>query len=263
MMRKSASASLLSGCKFTVVLMLGAVFLSPPARAQLGALTAFAGFRLPRQAESKADSDRKALDKVLAQMDTAATNFRALQANFEWLQYTKVVDDKDFQKGTIYYRRQGKGIEMMAEISDPAKKAVLYRDGKVQVAQPNLGVTPYDAGKNRDAVESFLVLGFGGSGHDLEKQFDVKYAGSETIDGVQTAKLELAPKSPRVRGVFDKIWLWIDPALGISRQQQFFEPQSGNYRLAKYTNVQLKQKIDDSVFKLPAYADKKSSAPKN
>jgi outer membrane lipoprotein-sorting protein len=263
MMRIREGASGRVGCKFAV-LLIGCVALSfSTATGQVAALATFARFRLPRQAESKADADRKALDKVLAQMDTAATNFRAVQANFEWLQYTKVVDDKDYQKGTIFYRRQGKGIEMMADIAEPSKKAVLYRDGKVQVAQPNLGVTPYDAGKNREAVESFLVLGFGGSGHDLERQFDVKYGGSETFDGVQTAKLELVPKSPKVRGIFDKIWLWIDPALGISRQQQFFEPQSGNYRLAKYTNILLKQKLDDSIFKLPAYAEKKSSDPKN
>ena len=195
-------------------------------------------------------------------MDTAAANFHALQANFVWEQYQKIVEDKDYQKGTIYYRRQGKGIEMMADITDP-QKAVLYRDGKVQVAQPNQGITPYDAGKNREAVESFLVLGFGGSGRELVQQFDVKYDGVETVDGVKTAKLELTPKSERVKKVFDKILLWIDPARGISLQQQFFEPTSGNYRLATYTNVLFKQKLDDSVFKLPNYPPRKISGAKN
>jgi outer membrane lipoprotein-sorting protein len=215
-----------------------------------------------QEPEPKGDSDSKALEKVLAQMDKTAANFHALQANFVWEQYTKVVNDKDFQKGTIYYRRQGKEIQMMADLTDP-KKAVLFRDGKIQVAQPNVGVTPYDAGKNRETIESFLVLGFGGSGHDLLKQFDVKYLGQETIDGVKTAKLELVPKSDRVRKFFDKIWLWIDPERGISLQQQFFEPGSGNYRLATYTNIQFKQKIDDNVFKLPNYGDKHSSGPKS
>ena len=196
-------------------------------------------------------------------MDTTATNFRAIQASFVWVQYTKVVDDKDTQKGTIYYLRQGKGIEMIAYIVDPSPKAVLYREGKVQVAQPNTGVTPYDAGKNREAVESFLVLGFGGSGRELVQQFDVKYVGEETVDGVKTSKLELIPKSDRVRKIFEKIWLWIDPTRGISLQQQFFEPNSGNYRLATYSNVQFKQKLEDSVFKLPNYPPKKVSGAKN
>ena len=246
-------------CRATVVAIGCFALLPLTASSQVAALAAVAGFRFPKlHGNLQPDSDPKALEKLLAQMDETAANFRALQANFVWEQYTKVVEDKDYQKGTIYYRRQGKGIEMMADITDP-QKAVLFRDGKVQVAQPNVGVTTYEAGKNRETVESFLVLGFGGSGHDLMQQFDVKYLGVETVDGVKTAKLELVSKSDRVRKVFDKIWLWIDPARGISLQQQFFEPSSGNYRLATYTNVQFKQKIDDSVFKLPNYPAKKPS----
>jgi outer membrane lipoprotein-sorting protein len=246
-------------CRATVVAIGCFALLPLTASSQVAALAAVAGFRFPKlHGNLQPDSDPKALEKLLAQMDETAANFRALQANFVWEQYTKIVEDKDYQKGTIYYRRQGKGIEMMADITDP-QKAVLFRDGKVQVAQPNVGVTTYEAGKNRETVESFLVLGFGGSGHDLVQQFDVKYLGVETVDGVKTAKLELVSKSDRVRKVFDKIWLWIDPARGISLQQQFFEPSSGNYRLATYTNVQFKQKIDDSVFKLPNYPAKKPS----
>jgi len=202
------------------------------------------------------------LQKVLNLMDTAAASFRTTQANFEWEQYWKVVNDKETQKGTVYYRRSGKEIQMMADIADPPK-SVLFSEGKVQVYEPKLKrVTSYEAGKNREAVESFLVLGFGGSGHDMLKSFDVKYLGDETVGGMSTAKLELIPKSERVRNIFGKIWLWIDPARGISVQQQFFEP-SGDYRLAKYSDFQLNQRIPDTVFKLKTSGDtKRIEAPK-
>ncbi len=202
------------------------------------------------------------LQKVLSQMDATAAQFRTAQANFEWEQFFKVVSEKDVQKGTVYYRRSGKEIQMLAEITDPPKE-VLFSNGKVQVYEPKLKrVTSYEAGKNREAVESFLVLGFGGSGHDMVKSFDVKYLGSEDVGGVNAAKLELVPKSDRVRGVFAKIWLWIDPARGISVQQQFFEP-SGDYRLAKYSDIKVNQKIPDSVFKLKTSGDTKfESGPK-
>ena len=194
------------------------------------------------------------LQKALSAMDTAAANFHSLQANFVWEQYFKVVNDKDLQAGTVYYRRSGKEIQMMADITDPAKQ-VLYSESKVQVYEPKLKrVTSYEAGKNREAVESFLVLGFGGSGRDLLKSFDVKYAGSENVGGVNAVKLELAPKSERVKNIFAKIWLWIDPARGISVQQQFFEP-SGDYRLAKYSDIKMNQKVPDSAFKLRTSGD--------
>jgi len=202
------------------------------------------------------------LQNVLSQMDSAAASFRTTQANFVWEQYWKVVNDKETQKGTVYYRRSGKEIQMMADIADPPK-SVLFSEGKVQVYEPKLKrVTSYEAGKNREAVESFLVLGFGGSGHDMLKSFNVQYLSTETVDGVSAAKLELVPKSDRVHNIFAKIWLWIDPARGISVQQQFFEP-SGDYRLAKYSDFQLNQKIPDTVFKLKTSGDTKHiEAPK-
>jgi len=189
------------------------------------------------------------LEKVLSQMDSAAASFHTTQANFEWEQYWKVVNDRETQKGTVYYRRSGKEIQMMADITDPPK-SVLFSEGKVQVYEPKLKrVTSYEAGKNREAVESFLVLGFGGGGHDLSYSFVENTLTTENVDGVSAAKLELIPKSDRVRNIFAKIWLWIDPARGISVQQQFFEP-SGDYRLAKYSQIQINQKIPDSAFKL-------------
>jgi outer membrane lipoprotein-sorting protein len=202
------------------------------------------------------------LQKALTAMDTAAANFHGAQADFVWEQYFKVVNDHDSQKGTVYYRKSGKDIQMMADITDPPK-SVLFSDGKVQVYEPKLKrVTAYEAGKNREAVESFLVLGFGGSGHDMLKSFDVKYLTTEKIGDVNAYKLELVPKSDRVRNVFAKIWLWIDPARGISVQQQFFEP-SGDYRLAKYSDLKLNQKIPDTAFKLKTTSDTKvMSGPK-
>jgi outer membrane lipoprotein-sorting protein len=190
------------------------------------------------------------LDHVLAQMDAAAKNFRTTEANFVGDQYQKVIDEKETQKGKIYFRRQGGETQMAADISEPDKKYILYSGGKVQVYQPKIDqVTEYNAGKNRSDLESFLVLGFGGSGQDLLKSYDVKYLGSETVDGTQAAKLELIPKSAKLRNNIASIVLWIDPARGVSVQQQFFEP-GGDYRLAKYSDIQINQKLPDSAFKL-------------
>ena len=191
------------------------------------------------------------LENVLTQMDSAAAQFRNAEADFVWDQYQKVVNETDTQKGKVYYRRTGKGeTQMSANIQSPDEKFVLFADGKVRLYQPKIEqVNEYDAGKNRDQFQSFLVLGFGGRGHDLLKQFDVKLDGNEQVDGIKTAKLELLPKAPNVRNMFNPIVIWIDPARGISLKQQFFEP-SGDYRIAHYTNIKLNTKVPDDVFKL-------------
>ncbi len=194
--------------------------------------------------------DPAALDNVLKKMDAAAASFQTTQADFVWDQYQKVVDETDTQKGTVYYRRSGKDIEMLADIRQPDQKFVLYKDGKLQVYQPKIDqIMDYSTGGNRNEIESYLVLGFGGSGQELKKSFDVSYAGEETLENIATAKLQLIPKSDKLRNNFTKIFLWIDRDRGISVQQQFMQSQ-GDYRLAKYSNVRVNAKIGNDVFRL-------------
>lgn len=204
------------------------------------------------------------LEAVIAQMDRTAANFHTTQANFVWTQYTSVVNDiTDTQKGTVYFRRAGTQLEMAADINDPSPpKYVLFKDSKVQVYQPKIDqVTQYDTGKDRGTFESFLVLGFGGSGQDMLKSFDVSYVGRENVSGMDTVKLQLVPKSEKARNTFNRIWLWIDPARGVSVRQQLFAPD-GDYRLADYSDVKLNEKIPDNVFKLKTGGKTKFVSPK-
>ena len=77
---------------------------------------------------------------------------------------------------------------------------MLFSQGKIKIYTPKTDqVTVYVPGKNSGDVESYVVLGFGGSGQDLQKSFDVTYAGTEKVEGVNAAKLELVPKSEKVR----------------------------------------------------------------
>jgi outer membrane lipoprotein-sorting protein len=192
------------------------------------------------------------LEAVLNSMDRAAADFKTAQTDFEWDQYQKVVDEHDIQKGTMYFRRQGNDVEMAADITFPPKekKYVLFTGGMVSVYAPGPNtVTEYNAGKNKADFETFLVLGFGGRGHDLAKSFDLKYGGMEQVQGINAAKLELTPKSQKVSNMFQTITLWIDTSRGVSVQQLFNE-KSGDYRLAKYSNIKVNQKINNDVFRL-------------
>jgi outer membrane lipoprotein-sorting protein len=202
------------------------------------------------------------LQQILSRMDQTAANFKTTQATFVWDQYQKVVDETDTQKGTVYFRRAGDEVQMAADISDPApQKYVVFTDSKVEVYQPKIDqVTRYNTGKDRSAFESFLVLGFGGSGKDMLKSFTVNYIATEKVDGIDTVKLELLPKSQKVRNTFDRILLWIDPARGVSVQQQLFAP-FGDYRLAKYSDIQLNQKIPEDRFKLKTTGKTKFVSP--
>lgn len=210
-------------------------------------------------------ADPASLESVLKKMDEVAATFRSTQAEFEWDSYEKVIDETDdVQTGTIYYRKNGNNIEMMAEVKKagpslsavkPEPKYVLFSNGKARMYQPKVNqVTEFDLGKNRSDFESYVVLGFGGSGQDLKKAFEVTYVEPQTIPVAGTAELQLIPKSEKVKNTYSKILLWIDLNKGVSIQQQFFQPQ-GDYRLAKYSDTQINgKKIPDEVFRLKTNA---------
>jgi outer membrane lipoprotein-sorting protein len=210
-------------------------------------------------AQSVASPVATDLEQVLNQMDTAAARFRTTQANFIWIQYNKVIDDiADTQKGKIYFRRSGRDIQMAADLSEPDTKQLVFSDGKIQIYQPRIDQEDiYDAKAHREEFESFLVVGFGGGGHDMQKSFTVKFLGREKIGDTDTTKLDLVPKSEEVKRNFSHLVLWIDPQRGISVQQQLFEA-SGDYRLAKYSDIEVNQKISDNAFKLKTSARTKS-----
>ncbi len=191
------------------------------------------------------------LETVLNKMDAASEAFRTTQADFSWDQYQLVVNETDVQEGTIYFRRGGNETQMAADIRQPDARYVIFSEGKLRMFQPKADqVTEYNtSAKNRSEIESFLVLGFGGRGHELSAKFDLKYDGMEKIEGVDTWKIELTPKSAKMQSWFKQIVLWIDTTRGVSIQQKFLQP-GGDYKLAHYRKIEVNQKLPEGVFKL-------------
>jgi outer membrane lipoprotein-sorting protein len=209
------------------------------------------------KAPVKADDDRRGapttggdLSSVLATMNQSAGKFQRAQAAFEFVTYQKIVDEKETQQGRIYFRRGQDGVDAAFNIGGKTPKQVVYRKGKIRIYEPNINqITERDVSKNKADVEAFLSLGFGAHGDDLVRDYDVKLAGWEMVDSTKTARLELVPKSEKLRQTYNRIVLWIDPVRDVLLQQQFFEP-SGDYRLAHYTDMKLNGNLSDDVFSL-------------
>lgn len=200
-------------------------------------------------ASSASKTPDPTLADVLHAMDKNAAKFRSAEAEFTWKIYNSVIDDfAETDKGKIYFRRSGDRLQMSAIFTEPASKQVVFSGDKVQVLNPGGQVDEYDTAAHKEELETFLVLGFGSSGEDLQKSFEVTDLGPEMVGPLKTAKLQLVSKAKNIQEHVPKILLWIDPSRGVSIQQQIFE-QSGDYRLATYSNIQLKS-VPDSVFKL-------------
>jgi outer membrane lipoprotein-sorting protein len=187
--------------------------------------------------------------KVLAQMDAASARFESTQADFKWDVLQTVVNEHDIQTGTIYFERTGGSTSMAAYIKQPAEKIVFYTGGNLILIQPDIKQeTIFSAGSNRGQYESFLTLGFGGSGKDLQNTWTVSCQGMEPIDGTSTAKLDLTPKQQSVANLFTHVTVWIDPTRSLSLKQIFYEP-SGDNRTATYAAIKYNTRIPAEIFK--------------
>jgi len=215
---------------------------------------------------ASAQQEPSNLDTVLRQLDAASANFHSAEADFRWDVYERVVRETTSQCGVIYFERKGDATEMGAKVApSPTQscageaaataagtRTLAYKAGELQLFEPGTNhLTLLHAGNNQAQYESFLTLGFGGSGRDLAKTWNITDQGTETLkDGakdVTVTKLDLVAKDPANRNMFSHITIWVDPARGVSLKQQFFTP-SGDYRTTYFNHIRYNEKINVSAF---------------
>jgi outer membrane lipoprotein-sorting protein len=206
----------------------------------------------PSPAQTAQPASSADLQKVISQLNTAASKFSSAQADFTWDQYLAVVQEHDVQTGTVYFEHK-KGSTLTAayikqDNGKDAPKTVTFDGEEAQFYEPIIKqLTILRAGANRAQWESFLTLGFGGSGADLLANWKVSLLGTEPMNGVQVAKLDLVPLQQKVLDMFPHVTIWIDPTEGISYQQIFYQP-GGDKRTATYKNIRYNQPIPGDVF---------------
>ncbi len=190
------------------------------------------------------------LNTTLAKLDAAAAKFKSTTANFEFDSIqTDPIPDKDVQKGAVYYSRKGSAFQMGIHINEingkPVPRVIVVSGGvfKMYDKLQNQVTTSNKAKK----YESYLLLGFGASGKDLSEKWNMKYLGSETINGVKTEKLELIAKDADVLKLFPKVTIWVDADRGVSLKQ-FFDEGQGQSRTCFYNNIKVNQSLPGDAF---------------
>jgi outer membrane lipoprotein-sorting protein len=195
-------------------------------------------------------SDEKELERVLHKLDETAANFRSTAADFEFDSVeTDPVFDKDVQKGTVYYERKGGAFQMAAHIREvnrkPVPKVYVYSGGVIKLYEK---LTNQVTTLNKlSQYESWFMLGFGASGKDLAAKWNIKYLGSEMLDGVKTEKLEMVAKDEAVRKNIRKVTVWMDTERGVSLKQ-LFDQGATTYRVSVYFNIKINQPLPADAF---------------
>lgn len=190
------------------------------------------------------------LQSVLRKLDAASASFRTTSADFEFdTVMTQPIFDKDVQKGTVYYKRDSKNSQMSAHVAEvngrPVPKVVVSAGGTIKLYEPKLNQVTVLTKLSQ--YQGWFMLGFGASGKELEEKWNIKYLGTEKIDGIATDKLEMTAKDPAVRKSIVKLTLWMDSARGVS-VQQLFDQGAGQTRTCHYTNIKVNQSLPSDAF---------------
>lgn len=186
------------------------------------------------------------LEAVLDSLNREAKDFHSLAADVERTKVTVVVNVKSTDTGTLWIR----GDKMRLELKTPDPRTILRSGDTIFMYTPGLKqVEEYNLGKHRDLVNEFLLLGFGTSGHDLQKGFLVTVIGEPMLDRQKTVLLELTPRAGAARNQIARIRLWLDQSSWLPAQQEFFETGTDDYFIVRYTNISRNPDIPDSRFK--------------
>jgi outer membrane lipoprotein-sorting protein len=198
---------------------------------------------------------------VLARMDAAAESFRGISAKISRVMHTAIINDNSTDGGTFRMIKKGKDVRVLIQLDRPEPKSIAFDTRTAQIFNPKTNtVQVIDLGKQKSLVEQFLLLGFGSSGKELSKNYEIKYLGEESISSQKASRLELTPKSAKVREHYSKIELWIAANGGHPVQQKLNEP-SGNYMLMTYIDIKLNPALTASELELKLPPDVKREYP--
>jgi outer membrane lipoprotein-sorting protein len=193
------------------------------------------------------------LNDVLARMDQAAAGFKSMTAQMKRLDHTAVINDTSEERGAVSLRKTPKGVQILMDSTFPDKRTLAFQGRNLQIYLPKINtIQVYDLGKKRDQIDQFLVLGFGVSGKELQKQYTIKFNGSETVNGVKTSRVDLTPKSKDALDLFQHLELWIAEGEGYAVQQKVYL-RGGDYKLLTYSDIKINPAaLTDAAFDLKA-----------
>ncbi len=182
----------------------------------------------------------ESLSAVLARMDQGASGFHSMSADLTMVTHTAILDDNTTENGTIKMEKAKGGTQALIDFtSETNRRTIAFLDKTIQMYYPKLNLVQiYKLGRKANLLDQYLLLGFGTSGKDLTKGYDVKLEGTEQVSGQSASKLVLVPKAAGVKEQLNKVEIWLPANSGYPVQQKFYNP-SGNFRLATYTNFQL------------------------
>jgi outer membrane lipoprotein-sorting protein len=200
------------------------------------------------EAQDKASSGETAL---LSHMDDAARHVRSVSAKLAYTTVTVLVNDRATENGMLSYRK-ARRPEVLIRFSGPQSKVILFRKGRAEIYYPKINqIQEYNLERHQNLLQQFLLLGFGTETAQLEGSYRLRYLGEKKLGDETTYLLELTPLSKDVAAQLKRVELWVSDRDWLPVQQEFFEA-SGDYLIARYSDMKINHHMPPSTFRIQA-----------
>ena len=198
-------------------------------------------------------------EEIISRMDAAGAKFHDMSARVRQVSYTKVIDDKSEQTGSVQMMKVAPGeIKGLVEFTSPDHKYYLFEKRTLKTYTPNIDtVQIIDLGKHGEELDQFLSIGFGTTGKELAKAYQVEVANDNSVAG--TTLVKLTPTAPEVQKYLSHIDLWLSDQ-NYPVREKLWEP-SGDTVTVYYTDVRINPPIAANSFRLPVKPTTKTEYP--
>jgi len=208
---------------------------------------------------------RENLQALLTRMDKAASGFKAMTAQVTYVTHTDALNEDDTEIGTAVMQKVQSGeVGGLVEFTSPDPHTVHFEKRRLEIYRPKIKqLEVYDLEKNGEQLDKFVMIGFGTSGAELAKDYDMTILGVEPLKG-QPARFvhaRLIPKSAEARQYMKSLELWI-PEQGdpYPEREKILQP-SGDYLLISYSDLKINSTLKPDALQLKLGAGVKTVYP--
>jgi outer membrane lipoprotein-sorting protein len=208
----------------------------------------------------------EALQALSARMDKAANEFKAMTAQVTSVTHSDVLNEDSTETGTVVMQKLQPGeVQGLVNFVNPDPHTVTFEKRHLRLYYPKIKTLEvYDLDERGEQLDKFLMIGFGTSGTELAKDYDMKVLGTEAAKGdagARTIRLQLIPKSTEAREYLKSVELWI-PEQGdpYPQREKILQP-SGDYRLVTYGDLKINPALKPDALQLKPPAGVKTVYP--
>jgi len=192
------------------------------------------------------------LQQVLARMDKAAADFKAMTAQVTYVTHVDVLNENTKETGTVIMKKVQPGeMQGRVDFTAPDPKIVTIEKRRGQQYLPKINtLQKYDLDKHGPQLDKFFMIGFGTSGTELAASYDVTILASEPATGPAVTRLQLVPKDAEAKHYIQKVELWI-PEQGdpYPLREKIFEP-SRDYILVTCSDLKINPPLQPDALQL-------------